>query len=248
MHLQVEVKPDFHNTVSITDYTLDFPEDGYIPEEIEELLPRLYNFKYSETCTVDIIIYISSEGEQLINAYYYSHDEMRDQIRIPLPKDGYYGVSHIVLPTIQWYQKLTQEELKQYRVVYVTDGFAIYKVFGGTLQKVNVLELVEFNIDETTVSKASFNIFTMDKLKHCYDAVAHKILQAYTGRCGTIDDDLRFKRDFLWMTINVIKYHLEWGEYSSAQLVLEGIQGCNGLCGDLGSYNVKKKGGCGCGG
>lgn len=249
MTLQVEVKPDFHNTVSITDYTLEFPEDGYIPEDVEEVIPRLYNYKYSDTCTIDVIKYISSQSEEITDIYYYPHYEHRDQIRIPLPKDGYYGITHIVLPTVEWYAKVSNsEDLNQYKGIYITDGKLVYKVYNEELVVADIAEVIDRNPIETTISRANFKIFTMDKLRHCYDTVAHRILDSYTGRCSFIDDELRFKRDFLWMTINVIKYHLEWGEYSSAQLVLEGISGCNGLCADIGGPRERRKGGCGCSG
>jgi pentatricopeptide repeat protein len=49
------------------------------------------------------------------------------------------------------------------------------------------------------------------------------------------------------MTINVIKYYLDRGEYEEAERVLEEIIGCNGFCSNSNSNSKSKKGGCGCG-
>lgn len=42
-------------------------------------------------------------------------------------------------------------------------------------------------------------------------------------------DNLIFKRDFVWMTINVIKYSVSLGQYAEAQRILEQVNTCNGF-------------------
>ena len=75
--------------------------------------------------------------------------------------------------------------------------------------------------------------------------ISNEILNNAVLRCKTIDDELRFNRDFLWMTINVINYYLEWDKYSEAQIVLENI-GCTNLCPNDRSLYSPTKSGCGC--
>jgi len=45
---------------------------------------------------------------------------------------------------------------------------------------------------------------------------AREILNSQVGQCNKIDDELRFNRDFLWMTLNVINFYLEDNYYSEA--------------------------------
>ena len=242
MNLSVEIKPDFEGTISITDYTKD--TDEYISEDVEEVLSQYYSFKYSETCTINLLKYASSKGEELINVLYSPHISDGDSIRIPLDKDGYYIVEHFILPTTDWLEKVKDLDLSAYNAIYVTDGANVYKYLSGELYVVNPLEVIEVNPYHTTISIAKYQVFSIDRLKHCYVETAKKIMDNYGGKCATIDDTDRFNRDFLWMTLNVISYYLEWDQYSNAQLVLENI-GCNNLCPDTSGVQAKGKS-CGC--
>jgi len=92
----------------------------------------------------------------------------------------------------------------------------VYKYVDGQLSVVDIDEVVEINPEKTTISISRFKVFNIDGLKRCYTLAATKILNNAALRCKTIDDELRFNRDFLWMTINVINYYLEWDRYSEA--------------------------------
>ena len=60
MNLSIEIKPDFNGTISIIDYTQEI-EGEYIPEDVETPLLKYYNFKYSQTCTLDVIKAITTK-------------------------------------------------------------------------------------------------------------------------------------------------------------------------------------------
>lgn len=242
MQLSVEIKPDFHGSISITDYTQEMNE--YIAEDIEQVLPSYDHFKYSQTCTINAISYISSKGEELINIYYSNHRIDNDSIRIPLQKDGYYIVEHIVLPTVEWFNLVKDQDLSYYNMIYVTDGRFVYKYINGELIKTNPIEILQVNPYLTTISSSKFQVFSIDRLKHCYAKIARKIMDNYAGKCAKIDDTERFNRDFLWMTLNVISYYLEWDMYTEAQLVLEDMA-CNNFCPDSGEFKGGTKS-CGC--
>lgn len=242
MNLSVEIKPDFEGTISITDYTREF--DEYVNEDVQEVLPRYFNFKYSQTCTINVLKYVSSNGEELMNVFFSSHISEADSLRIPLPKDGYYIVEHFVLPTVDWLNNVKDQDLSIYNGIYITDGSNIYKYLSNELYVVNPIEVMEVNPENTTISIVKYKVFSIDRLKHCYTKIARNILNSYGGRCSSIDSVDRFNRDFLWMTLNVISYYLEWGKYSEAQLVLESL-GCYNFCPDEGIFNVENTS-CGC--
>lgn len=243
MNLQVEIKPDFERTISITDYTLDFNE--YIDEEITDLLPRYESFKYSHTCTINILIYHSTKGDYLVDTLYSQHDAVSESIRVRLPQDGYYHLYHIVLPTVEWLKSVKDLDLSYYNGIYVTDGYYIYKYFNDNIQKIDPLEVLEINPRNTTISIVMFKVFNIDGLKKCYASASRKILDNYVGKCSSISDIDKFNRDFLWMTINVISYYLEWNKYNDAQIVLEDLK-CHNFCPDsIGPFKNEKVS-CGC--
>ena len=64
-------------------------------------------------------------------------------------------------------------------------------------------------------------------------SLCKKIFEGINIKCLNNNSDLFeaiYNRDFLWMTINVIKYHTEFGDLLEAQRLLETINSCNGLC------------------
>ena len=242
MNLSVDIKPDFEGTISITDYTRDF--DEYIPEESTSVLTQYDSFKYSESCTINILQYISTKSKKLINVFYSLHQEESDSIRLPLPKDGYYSIHHLVLPTLKWLDSVKDEDLSWYNSIYVTDGKLIYRYYNGNLIQENPLLLTEVNPYKTTISISSFQIFSIDRLKHCYASISRQIMNNYVGKCSSIDSNLKFNRDFLWMTLNVISYYLEWDKYSEAQIVLEDLK-CHNFCPEANPFKIENVS-CGC--
>ena len=242
MNLSVEIKPDFQGSIQIVDYTREFGE--YIPEEQEDGLTRYFNFKYSQTCTIDILKQIKVKGEKLINVLYFSHEQESDSQRLPLPEDGYYSIYHLVLPTLQWLEIVKDEDLSEYNMIYVTDGSNIYRYQNGQLIFVDPMEVIEVNPYNTTISISNFQAFSIDRLKHCYASASKQIMDNYVGKCASVDSTLKFNRDFLWMTINVITYYLEWGKYSEAQIILEDL-GCHKFCPDVTPFKNEHVS-CGC--
>ena len=244
MQLSAEIKQDFDGTIQVTDYTRDPVFDQYLSEDDPSVLVSYDKFKYSQTCTINVLKYQSSKEEMLVNVLYSTHTEESDSMRIPLFKDGYYTVDHIVLPTIEWWEQVKNENLTWYSIIYVTDGFSIYKAVNGELEHVDSVEITEVNPERTTISIQRFNVFNMHGLKQCYLITARKILDDYPKHCQSVDPTLRFNRDFLWMTINVLLYYIEDSRFTEAQLVLEQIT-CYKLCPDTINY-LSKTPSCGC--
>ena len=52
-----------------------------------------------------------------------------------------------------------------------------------------------------------------------------------------------FSRDFLWMTLNVMDYLIERGQFNEAQRILEAINYCGGFCNNIKNDNKSM---CGC--
>ena len=226
MELALEITPDYHGSLAIIDYT---QETEYINEEVEDLLPSYTRFKFSETVTIDVLNRITSQEVTTKLTTYTQHDHEADSVRFPLAEDGFYSVDHVVLPTVEWLYKVKDLDLSYYRNgIYVSDGFQPYIYRDGVLSPVEIQEVINVNPEYTTISIASYKVFSIDRLKHCYMNIARQILNT-AGKCLQINSTTRFNRDFLLMTITVINFYLEENEYTEAELVLEQL-GCYNIC------------------
>jgi hypothetical protein len=161
-----------------------------------------------------------------------------------------------------------------YDVVYFFDKNQIYKIVrtssgsGGSygpgfddsweqntttnfeLEGVTLEEVIYRNVEGTTISRVCEDYVSICFLNRCYIDLAQQIFRAAgfnaCDKKNQIDPDLIFRRDLVWMTINVIKYMTDLGQLAEAQRIIERIAGCNGLCRD--QFNKMPDHECGCGG
>ena len=241
MNLTIEITPDYHGSIAVIDYT---QETEYINKEVEDLLPSYTRFKYLETCTIDVLNRIKADDVTSINTVFVPHDHPMDSVRFTLPEDGYYSVDHVVLPTTEWLQSVKDLDLSYYKNgIYVTDGYQCYIYRDGKKSPVDIAEVLIVNPEYTTISIASYKVFSIDNLKHCYINLAKQILNS-SVKCNSIDPTVRFNRDFLLMTITAINFHLEEDEYSEAEIILERLS-CYNICGGV-SHKPFNSRPCGC--
>lgn len=259
MDLSVEIKQDFDGTIAITDYTKN-PEFGqYLDEDggSDYSIEFFDRFKYSDTVSITVLKYEHSVEEQLIKTIYTKHDILppentADSIRIPIEKDGYYTVHQIVLPTLDWLEKVVDDEnLPSYSHIYISDGCGVlkYNSQNHTAYPVEIEEVIQLNncySDDYkgTISKSSFDLFSIALLKQCYINISKDLFDKCPSNCNNLESSVRFKRDFIWMTLNVINFYLEDNMYIDAQNVLEETITCNSFCDNISA--AAKKSDCGC--
>ena len=243
MELSVEIYHVKDDTLKVIDNTRE--TDQYIPEETQEPLPKYDAYKYSQSCTINIVRYNATGEYKVEDSFISLHGEEEDSVVIHFEYNGYYTLCHIVLPTLDWLEAVKDLDLSYYQIIYVTDGEKIYKYKrdSQTLEEVDPQEVMEVNPEGTTIQGKAYNIFNLDALERCYIKASMNVMNSYTGRCAKVDDTIRFNRDFLWMTLNVIKYHLQRGKYAYAQMILENLK-CYNFCSDLGQLKTKVP--CGC--
>lgn len=236
------------NILRITDVT----KDSYIPEDLPETKyssVRYFNYKYSDTCTINAIYYHATNEDKLVKTIYTSHCSKLDEIEVKLTKDGYYEVVHMILPTVEWLKDRLVEklDLSVYSGIYVTDGYTVYKYYNDDLYECDINEVVMVNSENTTISRCFKDFFCIWNLQNCYINLSKNIFNQSINKCKNSEiEDSTFKRDFVWMTLNVIKYYIEFNQLSEAQNILEETTSCNGFCNDIKMINKKK--GCGCNG
>lgn len=237
------------NKIRITDVTQDSNE--YIPENIQVTLPYNQNnkFKYSETCTINIIQYNSTTEQSIVGTIFSPHCSYLDEAYYAMNKDGYYTITHLILPTTEWLQSELQKEesiLDGSMTIYVTDGNKIYHYSNNELSEVESQVMIEVNDEDTTISRVSVDTFSICYLYKCYINLCKQILNNLNIRCLGNNDNLSqetFNRDFLWMSINIIKYHVEFDKLLEAQRLIEKLDKCGSLCGHT---TLNKISSCGC--
>lgn len=242
MELKINICTSDSCKVIVQDLTLD-----YTKESSDDDITKP---KYSDTKSLIIIQKFSSEDSSIVKNFFVEHNIGEDIVfPIPIEFDGWFKVSYIVLPTLQWIQKYDLEDISsEYNLVYFTNNDKIYKLSGRQYSEVTLAEIIEVNPDSnTTISKYTQDNVSICNLRKCYMDLVNKILNSnFIGRCfsNNIDKNLIFKRDILWMALNSIKYLVEFCQFAEAQRLIERLISCNGLCSN--NLTNSQKNGCGC--
>lgn len=233
--------------------------DEYLEEDSNNYI-RPGRFKYSDTFTVNVIKYVSSEESEVDNMggtikeviitphlkdENYTHC---DEATYSLQVDGHYIIDHLILPSVDCIKYLIIEEfpvLAEYQYIYATDGIQFYKFINNEAIVVPIEEILNINSEITTISRASQDTFSLCIMHHCYLSLyKQKFDQLMSKKCITKNDVNNLDVDLLWIALNTIKYNVEFGFLTQAQRTLENFTRCYTICGTSTNNN---KNGCNCG-
>ena len=131
--------------------------------------------------------------------------------------------------------------------VYFTDGIQIFTYCDGKIKTVDSGVIANINTENTTISRVDIDQFMIYQLYDCYIKICKSLFNDISIRCKKSDnfDENTYKRDFLWMTINVLKYHIEFGNFGEAERILEEVNYCGGFCNGSNVCTMSANG-CGC--
>lgn len=229
-----------------------------IVRDLSEYLPEDYSgivkgkFKFSDTVSIDVLQHNKSQ-ETIYRDPVYSPHTANNPIQIPVTFDGWFTVIHVVLPSKEWFDReISKQEgsaIGIYSLVYYSDGISVYKYMGGHIEETTIEEILEVNPTNTTISKTEKDYVSICFLRKCYINLCQQIFNnrgfSSCWEKNKIDFDLIYRRDLVWMAINVIKYLTECEQLAEVERIIETINGCNGLC--VTSEITSKTSGCGCG-
>lgn len=222
---------------------------AYLPEDQTGIVKG--KFKYSDTISIDVLQHNKSKETVYTDPVYTLHNTA-DPVNIPVKFDGWFTVIHLVLPTKDWFDRESSKQegsaIGLYSIVYYSDGASIYKYVNGQSSETTIDEIIEVNPVDTTVSRTGEDYVSICFLRKCYINLCQQIFNSRGfSPCwnkNDIDSDLVFRRDLVWMAINVIKYLTECEQLAEVERIIETIKGCNGLC--VSSDVTSKTSGCGC--
>lgn len=219
---------------------------AYLPEDSTSF--QKGQFKESDTAPM-VLLYLNTMNDPSIKSITFSKD-------VPVKFDGWFTVYYVVLPTKEWFRNALKAQsqvdvLGVYNSVYYADGNKVYKYNPTTQETVRVVdiqEIIEINPINTTISTISKDYVSICFLSKCYINLCQQIFESRgLTQCwnkNNIDSELVYKRDLVWMAINVIKYMVECGQLYEAERIIELLHSCNGVCSD--KKVISNDRGCGC--
>lgn len=241
MILNIQVETSEKCEFNILDVTCG--DSGYLPESSE--VSEIGRFKYKDTIAILRLTLNTSQESIVKTTMFIPHIIEPEFIAVNSEFDGWFTLDYIVIPTKEWFDK-SQGEWLHYNTIYYSDGIKVYKYFNQESTEVSEDELFERNTEDTTISKYTQDFMSICFLKKCFINLCKQIfdLRGFS-KCkvkGSIDDQLIFNRDLLWMSINTISYLTEFGQLAEAQRLLENLTSCNSICPQ---EQINNKG-CGC--
>lgn len=228
-------------------------------------IPEYYNYKtyedkkYSESYTIAIIVKKDASGDTSKNKIYkmitFKHLNSKrdiDTLDISFQEDGYYIIYYYIVPTETWVKSVYNPVDHLDYVFYINKlGELIYRFKNNIGQiideKIKPEDLIAYIQDTvtTSVDRVVKKVFPINKLKNCYYSYAKQLFDILLSHCPNEENnDQIYKRDFVFMTINIIKYLIEFDQYLEAQRILDIVNGCGGFCNSI--NKIKGKSNCGC--
>ena len=143
-------------------------------------------------------------------------ENIGDCIKFDIGQDGFYTLITVKIP---------RDTSKEY---YYKDG-KVYHIN----EEADLAVLLELNPEVSGLTVTPEYYFQTCHLRKCYINTCQQIFdQVHSLDCNKppFDQNLTYKRDLLLAAINVIEFMAERDQYKEAQLLLERIMECNGLC------------------
>lgn len=249
--MKLDIKVCTSNTCEvIVKDTTPVGENGYLPESFTGVAKD--RFRRSDTISIDLLILNKTTGPEMQIPIFADGSRELEKVNMPVKFDGWFSVCHIIIPSKKWLDnelaKETGSAADLYDVVYFSDGSYLFKYVDGITYPATLQEIIDSNPEGTTISITFKNYVSICFLKKCYLSLCQQIFDSRGfSKCwnkNSIDGDLMFRRDLVWMALNVIKYRVEFNQLAEAQRIIEQIGGCNGLC--KSEFRQTSTHGCGC--
>lgn len=241
MTLNIELNID-NNQITIVDLSTSYLEES------DETTP-LNHFRKSETEALVFASINKTTDEEEVITHTFGNT-------LSVDKDGWLKVYYLVLPTKEWLLRALQKSntIGIYDIVYYISKNKVYwyqpssKEFGEVSKLNEILDIAQLPNVKTSISIINKNYVSICNLQKCYINLCQQIFESRgLTQCwnkNNIDSELIYKRDLVWMAINVIKYMVECNQLYEAERIIELLHSCNGVCSDKKVRNNVK--GCGC--
>ena len=254
MEFKINVYNSPQGDITILDLSKEYNQ--YLDENDEALSTYKDSlfFKYSSSVTVNVLMQIGTKEITFIDAIIHEHKKVDDvfeddQCTYTLKKDGYYVIDHFIFPTIDWYNWYKTQASEEYKNwinrIYIIDEGVIKKEVDGELVETTLREVLEMNIENASIARETINTIFTGNLQQCYINYCKRLFDSLLNKClsSEYSNDI-YARDFIWMTLNIIDYLVQFEQYMEAERIIEEFSSCGGFCNS--SQFTPKHHGCGC--
>ena len=204
-----------------------------LSNELNSILNPCETVHNEKTIYVEFVIY--EDG----NSGFYVSENLDNEFVFDLPKDGLYAYYKIEI-----YKKEYIEDATNKKFYY--DG----KIMFGDEEIINPEDIInKLDISYGIIDYYEHPIFSLCKLENCILSLEkNTILNESNDYLGTANcnknDQIKKQRDFLFITLFVLKNLICQKRFVEAKEVLDSISSCESLCENL--KNTKSN--CGCNG
>ena len=208
------------------------------------------HYSYQDSATINIVRSVKSNGEATVTNVFVTQHTTSDIVELEFQEDGLYEVAHIILPTDKYIKNC--KDFDKYSLLYYYDR-ASNKIIKYGVGDADISKLLDVNPEctdnigrGTSIIRSDQRTFCLCKLMNCFYKLCRELMTSFCGKCINklnYPKQNTLNRDLVWMSINVITYLVEFGQYIEAQRILESLTGCGNICKDTESKNSES---CGC--
>jgi len=162
-----------------------------------------------------------------------------------LAKDGSYTVKRFFLISKEFYDANKTGSLFTGKEVFYIDGAVIYHVISGSPVPLTIAEFLSEDLTTMTGMQVSSSFISTCYVNTCYSKVMSLILANDPANCSVDITQLITIRDYLYMTLEVIKYLKEFNNITQIQKLLETTNLCGTVCTSVANVTSSN---CGCNG
>ena len=174
----------------------------------------VHDINFDENYAYIYVLQLNKSNEVITQVA--KRENIEDQVVFDIGQDGFYTLITIKVP---------RDTSKEY---YYRDG-KVYHIN----EEADLALLLELNPEVSGLIVTPEYYFQTCHLRKCYISICQQIFdQVHSLNCDkpSIDSNLIYKRDLLLSAINIIEFMAERDQFKEAELLLERIMNCNGLC------------------
>lgn len=244
MEFSIDTHASINGEITIEDFSKEY--DQYIPEDLE-IVTSYDKYKFSESCTINSVIKVGIKDMILLDVLINEHKDDIDSCTFQIKEDGYYAIDHIILPNLIWWENASENCKQAFETIYLCDTQKVYKVVQNKLEECTIKEILERNVEGTTIQKCRVEIFFTGNLQQCYINLCKQIFNSLLNRCleSSTQNQQIYQRDFIWMTLNILDYLVNFKQFMEAERICEEFRSCGGFC-TMYSDPKHNHVGCGC--
>lgn len=187
-------------------------------------------FLRNDTISINFLQKITSKNSVVKQVYISKHDNL-DETTFKIPEDGYYRISHLIIPTKDWLEKLDLENVTKFEKIYFYMDGEIYDYNFKTKQSISINPTILLGVCDlkSTVFFSEEDFISIQEIKNCLvNLISNKFSKQ---NCKETKDNLLNTRiEYLQMIYNMLDYYISCGNLVEALNILEQFNECYDVC------------------